>query len=84
MCLELKQPFQHVCSPWRAGRRECIDPDSKAQTIEKRPGILCGSEKAAHHTSSVRLWLRSSAMFCPKGEWGILRRRFGGTYAQHD
>jgi hypothetical protein len=32
VCLELKQPFQHVCSPWRARRRECIDLNSKAQT----------------------------------------------------
>ncbi|MNK89175.1 hypothetical protein D3C87_1091750 [compost metagenome] len=35
VCLELKQPFQHVCSPWRAGRRECIDLNSKAQAAER-------------------------------------------------
>ncbi|MNQ71052.1 hypothetical protein D3C85_857090 [compost metagenome] len=31
VCLELKQPFQHLCSPWRVLRRECIDLNSKAQ-----------------------------------------------------
>jgi hypothetical protein len=57
VCLELKQPFQHVCSPWRARRRECIDLNSKAQAAAGAWEFSVGSEKAAHHTSSVGLWL---------------------------
>ncbi|EPA95669.1 hypothetical protein PG5_38790 [Pseudomonas sp. G5(2012)] len=45
MCLELKQPFQHVCSPWRARRRECIDLNSKAQTAERAWEITVGRKK---------------------------------------
>jgi len=45
VCLELKQPFQHVCSPWRAWRRECIDLNSKAQTVASAWKIVVGRKK---------------------------------------
>jgi hypothetical protein len=45
VCLELKQPFQHVCSPWRARRRECIDLNSKAQTVASAWEFSVGRKK---------------------------------------
>ncbi|MNZ81066.1 hypothetical protein D3C78_997230 [compost metagenome] len=49
VCLELKQPFQHVCSPWRAGRRECIDLNSKAQAAERAWKLLWAGKSRASY-----------------------------------
>src|SRR3546814_11660839 len=53
-------------------------PQQQSTDRQGRSGIFCGSEKAAHHTSSVSLWLRSSSMFCPSAKWAILRAVPGG------
>jgi hypothetical protein len=57
-------------------------PQQQSTGRSRRLGIFCGSEKAAHHTSSVGLWLLMAAIVVdvlPKRELRHTARCFLGV-----